>query len=348
MNTNTTIGLDLGNKNHKAVGLAPDGKQLFREEVVNTPESVRDFFTRHAGATIGMETGTHVRWIAALARECGCRPVVGNARKLRLIFESSRKNDWRDAETIAELCRTNKKLFHPVELRPEERHRLLQLLKMRDVLVASRTKLVNSVRGLCKANGVFLPKCSAESLPDRADAIPAGDREMFEPVLEEIESLTGRIRQLDGMIRRYAGDHFKEDIELLQTIPGVGMVTSTCFVAAIPSAEIFDDPRDAGAYFGLVPRQDQSGDTDRPRHITKEGNRMARRNLVTAANCILRDASPETGLKRFGLRVRGSGNGKVAKRRAKTAVARKLAVVMAAMLKSRKPYDGSAGKVNRA
>lgn len=164
---------------------------------------------------------------------------------------------------------------------------------------------------------------------------------MFEPILEEIESLTGRIRQLDGMIRRYAGEHFKEDIELLQTIPGVGLVTSTCFVAAIPSADIFEDPRDAGAYFGLVPRQDQSGDTDRPRHITKEGNGMARRNLVTAANCILRDVSPDTGLKRFGVRVRGPGNGKVAKRRAKTALARKLAVVMAAMLKSRKPYDGT-------
>ena len=195
--------------------------------------------------------------------------MVGNARKLRLIFESSRKNDRRDAGMIAEPCRTNKKLFHPVELRQEERHRLLQLLKMRDVLVASRTKLANAVRGLCKANGVFLPKCSAESLPDRADAIPSGDREMFEPVLEEIASLTGRIRRLDGMIRRHAEEHFREDIELLRTIPGIGLVTSTCFVAAIPSADIFKNPRDAGAYFGLVPRQDQSGDTDRPRYIAR-------------------------------------------------------------------------------
>ena len=348
MNTTTTIGMDLGNKNHKAVGLGPDGKQLFREEVANTPESVREFFVRHAGATVGMETGTHVRWIAALAKECKCNPVVGNARKLRLVFESSRKNDWRDAEMIAELCRTNKTLFHPVELRPEERHKLLQLLKMRDVLVASRTRLVNSVRGLCEANGVLLPKCSADSFPNHSDALPAGDQEMFAPLLEEIESLTGRIRQLDGMIRRYAEEHFKEDVELLQTIPGVGPVTSACFVAAIPSADFFENPRDAGAYFGLVPRQDQSGEMDRPRHITKEGNEMARRNLVTAANHILRDSSKETALKSFGLRVRGPGNGQVAKRRAKTAVARKLSVVMAAMLKSRTPYNGLAGKEKSA
>lgn len=344
MNTTTTIGMDLGNKNHKAVGLGLDGQPLFREEVANTPESVRAFFTRHSGAVIGMETGTHVRWIAALAKECGCRPVVGNARKLRLVFESSRKNDWRDAEMIAELCRTNKTLFHPVELRPEERHKLLQMLKMRDVLVASRTRLVNSVRGLCKANGILLPKCSAASFPNHAEAIPDDNREMFGPLLEEIESLSGRIRQLDQMILRYTGEHFKEDVELLQTIPGVGPVTSACFVAAIPSPDIFENPRDAGAYFGLVPRQDQSGETDRPRHITKEGNQMARRNLVTAANYILRDASQETDLKRFGLRMRGAGNGQVAKRRAKTAVARKLAVVMAAMLKNRKPYNGTAGK----
>ena len=98
MNIAPAIGLDLGNKHHKAVGPAPDGKQLFREEVVNNPESLREFFTRNTGAAVGMETGTHVCRIAALARECGCRPVVGNARKLRLIFESSRKNDWRDDE----------------------------------------------------------------------------------------------------------------------------------------------------------------------------------------------------------------------------------------------------------
>ena len=106
--------------------------------------------------------------------------------------------------------------------------------------------------------------------------------------------------------------------------------------------------RHAGAYFGLVPRQDQSGDMDRLRHITKEGNEMARRNLVTAANHILRDSSKETVLKSFGLRVRGPGNGQVAKRRAKTAVARKLSVVMAAMLKSSKPYNEIAGKGKRA
>jgi transposase len=344
MNTTITIGMDLGNTNHKAVGLGPDGKQRFREVVPNTPQAVREFFLRHAGATVGMETGTHVRWIAALARECGCHPVVGNARKLRLIFESSRKNDWRDAAMLAELCRTNKTLFHPVELRPEERHKLLQMLRMRDALVGARTRLVNSVRGLCKANGVFFPKCSPESFPKHADVIPPDEREMFEPMLEEIEALTGSIRRMEGMIREYVEGHFKEDVELLQTIPGVGLVTSACFVAAIPSVDVFKTARDAGAYFGLVPRQDQSGETDKPKAISKEGNQMVRRNLVSAANHVMRESTKETDLKRFGLRVRGPGNGKVAKGRAKTAVARKLAVIMAAMLKSRKPYDGDAGK----
>lgn len=150
------------------------------------------------------------------------------------------------------------------------------------------------------------------------------------------------------MIRQYAEAHFKEDVALLQTIPGVRSVTAAYFVASIPSPDIFHPPRDAGAYFGLVPRQDQSGETDRPRHISKEGNRMARWNLVTAANYILRDSSKERDLKSFGQRIRGPGRGQVAKRRAKTAVARKLAVVMAAMLKNRKPYNGILGKEESA
>ena len=346
MNDGITIGMDLGNKKHKAVGMDSHGKVVFRVELPNTLEELRAFFGRNGGATVGMETGTHCRWISALAREMGCRSIVGNARKLRLIFESSRKNDWRDAETLAELCRTSKTLFHPVELRSNERHKLFQMLKVRDALVTSRTRMVNSLRGLCKANGVILPKCDAAALPRHAGLIPEGDRGMFEPLLAEIDALSRAIREYDFKIEEYVDGHFKEDVGLLRTIPGVGLVTGASFVANVPAAGGFARPRDAGPYFGLVPRLDQSGDSDNPRHISKEGNDMVRRNLVTAANYIMREASRETELKRFGMRIAGPGKGKVAKRRAKTALARKLAVTMAAMLKNRTPYNGAveAGK----
>jgi len=338
MDHGITIGMDLGNRKHKAVGVDSRGEVVLREEIDNTPEAVGAFLARHAGATVGMETGTHCRWISALAEERGCHAVVGNARKLRLIFESSRKNDWRDAAMLADLCRSSRMLFHPVSLRSNERHKLLQMLKVRDIFVASRTRMVNAVRGLSKAVGVILPKCDAAALPRHGDLFPETERDVVEPLLNEIDTLTAVIREYEHAIDRYVREHFREDVDLLRTIPGIALITASSFVASIPSADVFETPRDAGAYFGLVPRQDQSGDSDNPRHISKEGNKMVRRNLVTAANYILRESSPDTNLKRFGLKVRGPGKGKVAKRRAKVAVARKLAVVMAAILKSREPY----------
>ena len=165
------------------------------------------------------------------------------------------------------------------------------------------------------------------------------DGDIFHPVVDEIDALTEKIRHYDMLVAQYIDAHFREDAELLETIPGVGTLTGATFLASIPSVDVFKSARDAGAYFGLIPRQDQSGASDTPRRITKEGNALMRRNLVTAANYIMRESSPDSAIKRFGLRVRGGDDaGKVAKRKAKIAVARKLAVTMAAMLKNRERY----------
>ena len=160
----------------------------------------------------------------------------------------------------------------------------------------------------------------------------------FKPMLRHLKELAATIKRYDAMLEKYAQAHFKEEVELLRTIPSVGPITSCAFVAHISDPRRFGSARDAGAYFGLTPGQDQSGDRDAPKRITKTGSTLMRHLLVTAANYILRESSPDTALKRHGERICERG-GKVARRKAKTAVARKLAVTMLAMLKSGKPYD---------
>ena len=81
----TVIGMDLGDKNHKAVVLAADGTEIERAEVTNTPEQVQEFLARHPGALLAFETGMHCRWISRLAVGLGHQVLVGNARKLRMI-----------------------------------------------------------------------------------------------------------------------------------------------------------------------------------------------------------------------------------------------------------------------
>ena len=216
---------------------------------------------------------------------------------------------------------------------------MVQVIELRDVAVSQRTQAVNSVRGLCKAHGVFIPKCDASCFHKVArDAIPSGMAWKFKPMLRHLKELAATIKRYDAMLEEYAQEHFKDEVGLLQTAPGVGLITSCAFVALVADPGRFGSARDAGAYFGLTPGQDQSGDKDAPKHVTKAGSALMRRLLVTAANYILRASSPDTALKRHGERICARG-GKVARRKAKTAVARKLAVVMLAMLKSGKPYD---------
>ena len=337
-----TIGMDLGNKKHTVCARDADGGVLWRAEVANTPEALKPFFDENAGATVAMETGLCCRWVSALARSCGCDVLVGNARKLAAIWQSKHKNDRNDALMIADLARASRRLFHPVELRDDERHEMVQTIELREVAVSQRTQAVNSVRGLCKACGVFIPKCDAARFHSVAgESIPAGMAWKFRPMLRHLRELAATIGRYDAMLEKYARAHFREEVELLQTIPGVGPVTSCAFAAHVADPKRFGGARDAGPYFGLTPGQDQSSESDAPKRITKAGSSLVRHLLVTAANYILRKSSPDTALKRHGERICARG-GKVARRKAKTAVARKLAVVMLAMLKSGKPYDGGA------
>ena len=339
MSTNTiTIGLDLGNTFNKAVGLDAEGKVLFRENLANKPDVMEEFFHKHAGVRVGMETGTHCRWISHLAVTCGCDTFVGDARRLRLVFESSRKNDWNDALKIAEICRTSIALFHPVHLRDQEHHALFQMLKARNLLVAQRTQTVNELRGFCKSNACMLPKCDAKTLLSHLDGMPKDMRAQFRPLFVVLETLGRQIDAYDAKIEEYVRHHFAEEDRLLQTIPGIGPIASAAFIAHVPDPHAFRSARDAGPYFGLVPKQDQSGDKDAPCRITREGSSFMRMLLVNSANYILRNGSAATPLQDFGRRIIGPGNGKVAKRKAKVAVARKLAVTMLAMLRNRTEY----------
>ena len=123
------------------------------------------------------------------------------------------------------------------------------------------------------------------------------------------------------------------------TIPGVGQLTALAFVAAIDEPERFRRSRDVGAYLGLVPRRYQSGEVDYDGHISRRGDRQVRGLLFEAATVILTRSSAESGLRQWGLKLRE----RVGFKRAAVAVARKLAVIMHAMLKAGTFFDRSIG-----
>ena len=124
-------------------------------------------------------------------------------------------------------------------------------------------------------------------------------------------------------------------------------MTAAAFIATVGNPTTFGKPRDAGAYFGLVPRQDQSGQSERQLRITKEGNTQVRALLVNCANYIMGPFGKDYDLRRHGMRIAERG-GKNARKRAKVAVAWKLAVVMPALLQNQKEYCPLMGDVSMA
>ena len=139
------------------------------------------------------------------------------------------------------------------------------------------------------------------------------------------------------MIKQLCEEKYPET-DVIRAICGVGPVTALAFVLTIEDADRFKKSRDVGPYLGMVPKRDQSGQTDKQLHITKAGNGYVRRLLVGSAQYILGAYGPDCDLRRCGLKLAERG-GKNAKRRAVVAVARKLAVLMHHLWASGDAYD---------
>ncbi len=325
--TNVTIGIDLGDKNHEVCVLNLDGEIVERFSVKNTKMQLQKEFQRFLSPVIAIETGTHSPWISRELSAMGARVLVGNARKLRAIWASSQKTDVRDAEMLARIARFDEKLLYPIHHRSEQAQVDLETIKSRDVLVCVRTDLVNHVRGVVKSLGERLPSCDADYFHKRAEVhMPNKLRSTLKPLVDQIGSLTQQIRAYDKQIEQLAKVSYPETACLRQ-IRGVGVLTSLTFILTLESSDRFETSRSVGPYLGLIPRRDQSGQTDKHMRITKEGDVFLRRLLVSCGHYILGRFGQDSDLRRFGQRLAARG-GKVAKRKAVVAVARKLAILL--------------------
>lgn len=336
MKKGITIGMDLGDKKNQVCILDEAGKIIAEEGIDNNRKAVTKFFKRYCGAVVAMETGTHSRWVSQVAAAAGLEVLVGNARKLRMIWQSRQKSDTRDAVMLARIARFDPALLCPIRHRGEQVQMDLEIIRARDLLVGERTRMVNHVRGVVKNMGERLPASSAASFGHKAK-IPEALNEALKPMLEMIRELTKKIRGYDLMIKETAANKYPET-EQLRQVGGVGPLTALAYVLTLEEPERFAKSRMAGAYLGLVPRLDQSGQIDKQLHITKHGDGYLRRLLIGSAHYILGPFGPDCDLRTFGLKLMQRG-GKNAKKRAVVAVARKLAVLLHALWRSGQPYE---------
>ena len=339
----TTIGADVSDRTSKICVMTKTGGKptvVGETTIPTTPDGFRGFLkTQDPSSPLVFETGTHCRWIKDVAEEAGFKVFVANPCRLRLITESKTKNDRNDAKALARLALADVELLSPVKLRDGEHQTMVNLHQMRDGLVRDRTGAVLQIRNFAKSMGFRIPDCQAESFHnlDRR-AWPKALNDLVWPLIKHLKSISVTIKTVEKQMRRLAKTPaFREQVERLMQIDGVGFFTATCFVAVTGGdVDRFDSPRDVGPWLGLTQRQDQSGDTDRQCRITHAGSGALRWKLTECANLIMRDSAPDTDLKVKGMRICARG-GKTARKKARVAVARRLAVLMVAMLKNPKP-----------
>lgn len=327
--TKMTAGLDLGDKYSYLFVLDNESGEMIEEgRLRTTPEDLRRRFDSEQQIKIAIEVGTHSSWVSRLLEDCGHEVLIANPRKTRLIYGEACKTDKIDAQKLARLARFDPELLYPIEHRGEESQAHLALIHSRDVLVRSRTQLINYVRGTVKSFGARLPKCSARSFHKKvADALPSELGEALEDVVATIASLTEKIKDYERRIEQVCQERYPQESGLLKQVPGVGALTSLTFLLTLEDPRRFEKSRAVGAYLGLVPGKDQSGEQDPGKQISAEGDEMLRRLLVSSAHYILGPFAPDSDLRRHGQKIAERG-GKNAKKRAVVAVARKLAVLL--------------------
>lgn len=332
-----TVGIDLGDKYSDLCWLDADGEIVEEGRLRSDPDAFRKRFARTPRCRVVMEVGAHSRWASQVVKACGHEVVVANARKVRLIVESENKDDPIDANLLARLGRFDPKLLKPIRHRSEEVHADLEILRARDALVRARTALINHVRGVLKASGVRLKRCSAESFPSRVqEYIPEAERPILEPLVQVIAEVSARIRAYEREADRLCQEKYPQT-ELLRQITGVGPITSLAFVLTIEDPTRFKKARSVGPYLGLCRRRRKSGASDPQLGISKCGNPFVRRLLLQSAHYILGPFGPDCDLRRWGTQL--AAGGRAGKKRAAVAVARKLSVLLLVLWRDQRKYQ---------
>jgi transposase len=333
-----TIGFDLGDRSSWYCVLDEQGEVVLEQRLSTTPKAMKEVFGGMPRSRIALEIGTHSPWVSRLLSELGHEVIVANARKVRLIGESRKKDDRLDAQTLARLARIDPELLYPVKHRSAHSQADLSVIRARAGLVRARTGLVNTARGLAKSYGERLRGCNVRNMnPEKAEGLSPELQRALEPLLAGIEAVSERICEYNERIEQLAQQSYPQ-AALLKQVKGVGTLIALTYMLTLEDPHRFGKSRDVGCYLGLQPGRRNSGRSEPQLHISKEGDPYLRTLLVQGAQHILGPFGIDCDLRRWGLKLaeRGGRNGK---KRAIVATARKLAVLLHHLWVSGEAYE---------
>lgn len=330
-------GLDVSMKTTSIAIVNEKGKICF-ETVCETDPQIIAKTLRDSGLIfekIGLESGCVSFWLVEELKKYALPVICIESKQMATIIALKvNKTDRNDARLIADAMRCNlyKEVFH----KTKESVEIGLQMGARRVLVDTRTKLKNSVRGFLKAYGIRLGAVSHEKFSEAVRSALIGCNEgvktAIEGLLKSYEEVCSNIESSEKETEKLC----EKDpvIALLETIPGIGTITALTFKAVIDNPYRFTNVRNVGAYLGLTPNQYSSGEVVKQGRISKCGSQELRSLLIECAIVILTRTKRWSKLKAWGLKIlRRSGINKAA-----AAVARKLAIIMLRMWQEGRPF----------
>ncbi len=337
----TILAIDLGKYNSVLCWYQPEDRNAAFRTVATTPEVLRHELTGQAVAPVVFEACSQAGWVHDLCAELGLAAVVasttGSAWQWKRV---KRKTDRDDALKLARLAAVGE--IEGVAVPSRTIRQWKSLIGLRKRLVSERVRGQNRIRGLLVCQGLPAPLGArawttlglagigqfTRPLADCApDELWRGELHLLLERLRFLDAQTHAVEaQLDALARS------DSRVSLLESVPGVGTRTAEVIVVHLPDARRFRSANEVSAYAGLVPRQYQSGETDRKGRITRRGPKLLRAALVECAWCSLRY---NTWARDTWLRLQANG---LSKKKAVVALARKLLVRCWAILRTGKPW----------
>jgi transposase len=314
------------------------GKILREAKVASEPEALIAWF-RSVGLTlerIGLEAGPLSQWLFAALRGANLAVELLETRHVRDAFKSMPvKSDRNDARGIAQLMRLG--WFRPVHCKSIEAQETRAVLTARKLLQSKLHDIENSLRGVLRGFGLKVGKTTERTFAVRINELVAGHPGLelvAQALLEAHAVLLREFNGLDKQVQKLARSH--SQARLLMTTPAVGPIVALTYAAAIDDPKRFRSSKATGAHFGLTPKKYQSGQTDYTGRISKIGDASVREALYQAAHVMLtKPVKNCTALKSWAMRIaRRAGM-----RKAKVALARKLAVILHRMLADAQPFN---------
>ena len=320
------VGLDVSLK-QTSICVVDHSGSVVREGVVDSdPEMISVYVRSKApdAVRIGLETGPTSTWLWTELKRLGLPVICIDARHAKAVLKMQiNKSDRNDAIGIARIMQTG--WFKEVHVKDIDSHSVRALLASRALLVKVKRDLENHVRGLLKNLGLVIGRAKFNVFATRAEELIEGRPELkaaIRPLLEARNAVGQQVGELDRKVMKLARPDAQ--VRRFMTAPGVGPITALAFKATIDDPTRFARSRSVGAYVGLTSRRHASGEVDWTGRISKCGDTMLRSYLFEAAGVLLTRVPKWSAVKAWGVRL-AKRNGL---RKAKVAVARKLAVIL--------------------